>query len=106
MSEETKGDKWDRGKTLFLESVHKPDHELRGCAHNQQCFHELMEIRDEVIKIVQSMPNPHIPPVKIPFGKKNNFVTPTVTTPAGEISETLYSGTLGSYYDKGIDGQD
>ena len=63
-----------------------------------------MEIRDEVIKIVQSMPNPHIPPVKIPFGKKNNFVTPTVTTPAGEISETLYSGTLGSYYDKGIDG--
>ena len=51
MSEETKKDKWERGKTLFLESVHKPDHELRGCAHNQQCFHELMEIREEVIKI-------------------------------------------------------
>ena len=46
---ETKQEKWDRGKTLFLESVHKPDHELRGCAHNQQCFHELMEIRDQVI---------------------------------------------------------
>ena len=30
---ETKQEKWDRGKTLFLESVHKPDHELRGCAH-------------------------------------------------------------------------
>ena len=102
MSEETKKDKWERGKTLFLESVHKPDHELRGCAHNQQCFHELMEIREEVIKIVQSMPNPHIPPLE--FGKKNSFVTPTVTTPAGEISETLYSGTLGPYYDKGIDG--
>ena len=98
MSEETKRDKWDRGKTLFLESVHKPDHELRGCAHNQKCFHELMEIREEVIKMVQSMPNPHIPPLE--FGKKNSFVTPTVTTPAGEISETLYSGTLGSYYDK------
>ena len=102
MSEETKKDKWERGKTLFLESVYKPDHELRACSHNQQCFHELMEIRDEVIKMVQSMDNPHCPPVKIPFGKKNNFVTPTVTTPAGEISETLYSGTLGSYYDKGI----
>ena len=100
MSEETKKDKWERGKTLFLESVHKPDHELRGCAHNQQCFHELMEIREEVIKIVQSMDNPHCPPVKIPFGKKNNAVTPTVTTPAGEISETLYSGTLGPYYDR------
>ena len=56
-----------------------------------------MEIRDEVIKLVQSMPNPHNPPLE--FGKKNNHVEPTVTTPAGEISETLYSGTLGSYYD-------
>ena len=93
---ETKQEKWDRGKTLFLESVHKPDHELRGCAHNQQCFHELMEIRDEVIKIVQSMPNPHTPPLA--FGKKNSAVIPTVTTPAGEISETLFSGTLQDFY--------
>ena len=95
---ETKQDKWDRGKTLFLESVHKPDHELRGCAHNQQCFHELMEIRDEVIKLVQSMPNPHREPLA--FGKKNNHVEPTITTPNGEISETLMSGTLGEYYSK------
>ena len=93
---ETKQEKWDRGKTLFLESVHKPDHELRGCAHNQQCFHELMEIRDEVIKLVQSMPNPHTPPLA--FGKKNSAVIPTVTTPAGEISETLFSGTLQDFY--------
>ena len=96
MSEETKKDKWERGKTLFLESVHKPDHELRGCAHNQQCFHELMEIRDEVIKLVQSMPNPHNPPLA--FGKKNNHIEPTVTTPAGEISETLFGGTLQDFY--------
>ena len=47
---ETKQEKWDRGKTLFLESVHKPDHHLRSCAHNQKCFHELMEIRDLVIE--------------------------------------------------------
>ena len=96
MSEESKREKWDRGKTLFLESVHKPDHELRGCAHNQKCFHELMEIREEVIKMVQSMPNPHNPPLE--FGKKNDAVTPTVTTPAGEISETLMSGALGDHY--------
>ena len=94
---ETKKDKWDRGKTLFLESVYKPDSKLRGCAHNQECYHELMEIRDQVIEMVREMPNPHADP--IPFGKKNNAVTPTVTTPAGEISETLYSGTLGPYYD-------
>ena len=98
--EETKQEKWERGKTLFLESVYKPDDRLRGCAHNQQCFHELMEIRDQVIEIVRAMPNPHVEPLE--FGKKNNIVTPTVTTPAGEISETLYSGTLGAYYDREI----
>ena len=95
---ETKQDKWDRGKTLFLESVHKPDHHLRSCAHNQKCFHELMEIRDQVIEIVRNMPNPHAPPTKIPFGKKNDHVEPTITTPNGEISETLMSGALGDYY--------
>ena len=93
---ETKQEKWERGKTLMLESLHKPDDRLRGCAHNQECYHELMEIRDEVIEIVRAMPNPNADP--IPFGKKNNSVTPTVTTPAGEISETLMSGSLGDYY--------
>jgi len=94
---ETKQEKWDRGKTLMLESLHKPDDRLRGCAHNQECYHELLEIRDEVIELVRALENPHSPPLA--FGKKNNHVEPTVTTPAGEISETLYSGTLGSYYD-------
>ena len=93
---ESKQDKWNRGKTLFLESVYKPDHHLRSCAHNQKCFHELMEIREQVIKMVQDMPNPHTPPLA--FGKKNNHIEPTVTTPNGEISETLMSGALGDYY--------
>ena len=97
---ETKQEKWERGKTLFLESVYKPDSKLRGCAHNQECYHELMEIRDQVIEMVRAMPNPQAE--ALAFGKKNSFVTPTVTTPAGEISETLYSGTLGAYYDKEI----
>ena len=56
---ETKKDKWERGKTLFLESVYKHDSKLRGCAHNQECFNELMEIRDQVIEMVREMPNPH-----------------------------------------------
>ena len=94
---ETKQEKWDRGKTLFLESVFKPDDRLRGCAHNQECYHELMEIREQVIEMVRAMPNPHIKEESA-FGKKNNSVTPTVTTPAGEISETLMSGALGQHY--------
>ena len=93
---ETKQEKWERGKTLMLESLHKPDDRLRGCAHNQECFHELLEIRDEVLEIVRNMPNPHSPPLA--FGKKNNHVEPTITTPHGEISETLMSGALGNYY--------
>ena len=93
---ETKQDKWNRGRTLFLESVHKPDHELRGCAHNQECFHELMEIREQVIKIVQELDNPHTPTSK--FGEKNDHIEPTIKTPHGDISETLMSGALGDYY--------
>ena len=96
--EETKQEKWDRGKTLMLESLHKPDDRLRGCSHNQECYHELMEIRDQVIEMVREMPNPHAPVTKIPFGKKNDHIEPTITTPAGEISETLMSGALGDYY--------
>jgi len=95
---ETKKEKWERGKTLMLESLHKPDDRLRGCSHNQECYHELMEIRDQVIEMVRDIPNPYAPPIKIPFGKKNDHVEPTITTPAGEISETLMSGALGSYY--------
>tara|TARA_R100001082_G_scaffold84349_1_gene51016 strand:- start:15 stop:323 length:309 start_codon:yes stop_codon:yes gene_type:complete len=93
---ETKQEKWDRGKTLMLESLHKPDDRLRGCSHNQECYHELMEIRDQVIEMVQAMENPHAEP--LPSGKKNNHVEPTISTPNGEISETLMSGALGAYY--------
>ena len=97
---ETQQEKWDRAKTLLLESLYKPDSALRSCAYNQGCKEELMLIRDQVIEMVREMSNPHTPPLA--FGKNNNFVTPTVTTPSGEISETLMSGALGDYYDRQI----
>ena len=93
---ETKQDKWERGKTLFLESVYKADDRLRGCAHNQECFHELMEIRDEVLEMVRAMPNPHLAkPAKA--GDKNNL--PPVKAFNG-ISVTLLRGALGPNYMK------
>ena len=52
---ETKQEKWDRGKTLFLESVHKPDHHLRSCAHNQKCFNELMEVSENVLEYLKTL---------------------------------------------------
>ena len=39
--------------TIFIESVHKADHRLRGCAHNQECYNELMEWREEVLAYLQ-----------------------------------------------------
>ena len=57
-TEPSQYEKWDRAKTLVLESLHKPDDRLRGCAHNQQCYYELIEIRNQVIEMVQNMSNP------------------------------------------------
>ena len=34
---------------IFYESVLKPDPELRLYAHDEQCYHELMEWRGQVI---------------------------------------------------------
>ena len=52
---ESKQDKWNRGLDIFIESVIKPDPALRQCAHNQRCFHELMEVREQVLQHLNSM---------------------------------------------------
>ena len=52
---ESKKDKWNRGLDLFIESVHKPDNELRQCAHDQRCFHELMDVRDAVLEYLKTI---------------------------------------------------
>lgn len=53
--EESKRVKWNRGLDIFIESVHKPDSELRQCAHNQLCYHELMDVRKNVLKHLQTL---------------------------------------------------
>lgn len=45
-------DKQNRAMSLFIESVLKPDSKLRGCAYNQECFDELMELREEVLSFL------------------------------------------------------
>ena len=47
--------KYDRALALFTESVMEPNHQLRGCAHNQGCFDELMEIRKHVLDYLKTM---------------------------------------------------
>jgi hypothetical protein len=46
---------------LFIESVYKADHELRQCAHDQKCFHELMEWRGDVLEYLQSRRSQEFP---------------------------------------------
>ena len=55
MTEETAEIKWNRGLDLFIESVHKPDHELRQCAHNQKCYNELMSVREHVLEYLKTI---------------------------------------------------
>ena len=52
---ETASQKYDRALSLFTESVMKPDHDLRGCAHNQGCYDQLMEIRNHVLKYLKTL---------------------------------------------------
>ena len=51
--EETKQEKYRRALDIFIESVQKPDNQLRSCAHNQKCYNELMEVRETVLLYLQ-----------------------------------------------------
>ena len=48
---ENKWEKYNRGLDLFIESVQKPDSALRGCAYNQNCYNELMDIINQLNSI-------------------------------------------------------
>jgi len=51
---ENKEQKYQKALSLFIESVIKPDSKLRSEAHEQECYHELMEIRDEIIQYLRN----------------------------------------------------
>jgi len=42
---------------LFYESVLKPDPELRQCAHEQECYYELMGWRAKIIEYLDTVRN-------------------------------------------------
>ena len=54
-TEETSAQKYQRALDLFTESVLKPDHDLRGCAYNQGCYDELMEIWEDVLESLKTL---------------------------------------------------
>ena len=55
LENESADQKWKRGVDLYIESVQKPDPPLRGCAHNQKCFNELMAVREHVLEYVKTL---------------------------------------------------
>ncbi len=48
-------EKYNRGLDLFIESVLKPDDKLRQCAHNQECYNELMNIRKDILEYLKEL---------------------------------------------------
>ncbi len=40
---------------LFIMSVYKPDNELRVDAHDQGCYKELMQIREDVLEYLTEL---------------------------------------------------
>ena len=56
MSQTTqKSESYLRGLDLFVESVLKPDHKLRQCARNQECYDDLMQIRADVLEYLKTL---------------------------------------------------
>ena len=72
IEEPTSYEKWDRAKSILLESLLKPDHHLRSCAHNQHCYEDLVQIRDQIVEYVQNMSNPR-PYVDISDSKPKSY---------------------------------
>ena len=56
---ESKIDKYNRAVDIFIESVQKPDSALRSCAHNQKCYNELMEVRQQVLDYAYTLRASH-----------------------------------------------
>ena len=52
---ETSSQKYERALDLFTESVLIPDLDLRGCAYNQGCYEDLMEIREHVLEYLKTL---------------------------------------------------
>lgn len=55
MKNQNQQDKRNRAISLFIESVLKPDSELRQDAYEQECFSELMEIRETVLEYLKTL---------------------------------------------------
>lgn len=52
---ESQEERYNRGLDIFIESLLKPDTKLRSCAHNQNCYSQLMDIRDTIVLYAKTL---------------------------------------------------
>ena len=55
IGDESASVKYQRALDLFTESVLKHDPDLSGCAYNQGCYEDLMEIREHVLEYLKTL---------------------------------------------------
>lgn len=55
MKDSIQDDKWNRAVSLFTESVLRPDFSLRQEAYEQECFLELMNIREMILEHLEKL---------------------------------------------------
>ena len=46
---------WNQALDIIIESILKPDSELRDCAREEFCYEELMTIRDQTVQYLKSL---------------------------------------------------
>ena len=51
----TDNERWNRGLDIFIESVVEPDSSLISFAHSEECFHELMYVREHVLEYLKTL---------------------------------------------------
>lgn len=55
MNDLDQNEKWNRAISIIIESMLKPDSDLRQHAHEEECFHELMYARENVIQYLNTL---------------------------------------------------
>lgn len=55
MNKQIEDEQWNQAISIFIESILKPDHELRLESYHEHCFSELMELRENVINYLNTL---------------------------------------------------
>lgn len=55
MNELKQSEKWNLAISIVAESILRPDTQLRQDAYEQECFHELMSVREDILNHLETL---------------------------------------------------